>query len=123
MLYKNILKKTFITLCFSSVLMLAGCATSDLKEMVSSGNAVSTSSLKLKPINPSQVKIYDTKPSESKVIGRLSADNYSMVGMVERSQESIMAELKKLAAGLGANGVAHVHSGLEQTTAEAVLVK
>ncbi len=31
-----------------------------------------------------------------------------------------MSELKKQAASLGANGVLHIHSGLEQTTAEAI---
>ncbi len=122
MQYNTLFKNTLMTLCVSSALMLAGCATSDLKELVSNGNATSITQKKLNPISPTKVVIYDTAPKHYKLIGRLSADNYSMIGM-EHSQESIMSELKKLAAGLGANGVIRVHQGLTQTTAEAVLVK
>ena len=41
---------------------------------------------------------------------------------MEHSQKVLMSELKKQAASLGANGVAHIHQGLTQTTAEAVLL-
>jgi uncharacterized protein YbjQ (UPF0145 family) len=34
-----------------------------------------------------------------------------------------MAQLRKEAASIGANGVIHIHTGMTQTTAEAILVK
>lgn len=115
------LKNIAITLSFSSMLLLGGCATSDLKEMVSTGNATATSNEKLKPISPSKVVVYDESPKHYKVVGRISSDNYSMVGMT-RSQESVMKELRKQAASIGANGVIKIHQGMTQTTAVAVLV-
>ncbi len=117
-----ILKNVLIGVCLSSILVLSGCATSDLKEMVSSGNATTIAAHKLKPINPSLVKIYEKTPMRYKVIGSLSADNYSLIGM-EHSQKTLMTKLKKEAASIGANGVIHIHQGLTQTTAEAVLMK
>lgn len=118
------LRNVIIGLCVSSTLMLGGCATStaDLKEMVSNGNATSTSNLKLKPIHASQVKIYDSRLKHYKVVGRVSADNYNVIS-IEHSQKSIMAQLRKEAASIGANGVIHIHTGMTQTTAEAILVK
>ena len=118
------LKNVVIGLCFSSALMLGGCATStsDLKEMVSNGNATSTTNLKLKPINASKVKIYDSRLKHYKVVGRVSADTYNVIG-IEHSQQSLMAQLRREAASIGANGVIHIHTGMTQTTAEAILVK
>lgn len=119
-----VLRNVVIGIFLSSTLTLCGCATStsDLKEMVSNGNATSTTNLKLKPINASQVKIYDSRLKNYKVIGRISADNYNVIG-IEHSQESLIAQLKKEAASIGANGVIHINTGMTQTTAEAILVK
>lgn len=118
----RILKNIAVGFCLSSLLMLGGCSVSDMKEAVGSGNATRTSTLKLKSIKASEVKIYNRTPKHYKVIGRISADNYTLIGM-EHSQKSLMSELKKQAASLGANGVLHIHAGLTQTTAKAVLVK
>ena len=93
-----------------------------MKEAVGSGNATRTASVKLKPINTSQVKIYNRAPLHYKVIGRISADNYSLIGM-EHSQKVLMMQLKKQAASIGADGVVHIHTGLTQTTAEAIVVR
>lgn len=124
MRYSLSMKNSILVVCLSSALMLGGCATStsDLKEMVSNGNATSTTNLKLKPINASKVKIYDSRLKHYKVVGRLSADNYNLIG-IEHSQQSLIAQLKKEAASIGANGVIHIHTGMTQTTAEAILVK
>lgn len=119
---KLYLKTAVLGACISSFVLLSGCSMSDMKEAVGMGNATRTSNVKLKPIQPSYVKIYNRKPAHYKVIGRVSADNYSVIGM-EHSQKTVMNELKKQAASLGANGVLNIHAGLAQTTAEAVLVK
>lgn len=116
------LKNIAVGFFLSSLLMLSGCSVSDMKEAVGNGNATRTSTLKLKSIKASRVKIYNRAPLHYKVIGRISADNYTLIGM-EHSQKSLMSELKKQAASLGANGVLHIHAGLTQTTAEAVLVR
>lgn len=119
---KLFLKTVVLSACISSLVLLSGCSVSDMKEAVDMGNATRTSDVKLKPILVSQVKIYNRTPKHYKVIGRISSDNYSLIGM-EHSQKNVMAELKKQAASLGANGVLHIHAGLTQTTAEAVLIK
>ncbi len=115
-------KTVFTGICLSLFLALGGCATSDMKELVSNGNAVSMTKTKLHPTNPSQVKIYDVKPKHYQVVGRISADNYSMIGM-EHSQKSVMSQLQKQAASVGGNGVININQGTTQTTAEAILVK
>ena len=119
---KLFLNTVVLSACVSSLVLLSGCSVSDMKEAVGVGNATRTSNVKLKPIQAAQVKIYNRVPAHYKVIGRVSADNYSLIGM-EHSQKNVMAELKKQVASLGANGVLHIHAGLDQTTAEAILVK
>lgn len=119
---KLFLKTLAISVCISSLVLLSGCSVSDMKEAIGTGNATRTASVKLKPIQASQVKIYNHTPKHYKVIGRISADNYALIGM-EHSQKTVMGELKKQAASIGANGVLHIHSGLDQTTAEAILAK
>ena len=119
---KMILKTVVVTACILSLVLLSGCAMSDVKEAIGTGNATRTASVKLKPIQTSDVKIYNHAPKHYKVIGRISADSYSLIGM-EHLQKTVMNELKKQAASIGANGVLHIHSGLAQTTAEAILVK
>ncbi|OGT50658.1 MAG: hypothetical protein A3E84_00025 [Gammaproteobacteria bacterium RIFCSPHIGHO2_12_FULL_42_13] len=66
--------------------------------------------------------VYDEIPKHYQVIGHISSDNYTIVGMT-RSQESVIKELKKQAASIGANGVIKMDHGMTQTTAVAVLVK
>jgi len=109
-----------------SAIALTGCNTTDIKATIGSGDAVSTATNHhLKPIRSEQVKIYHSKselPKHHTIVGRVSASNYNMIGMTI-SQESIMSELKKQAASMGANGITHISTGLAQTTAEAVLLK
>lgn len=119
---KLLIRTAVLSACILSLVLLNGCSMSDMKEAVGMGNATRTSNVKLKPIQASQVKIYNRTPKYYKVIGRISADNYSLIGM-EHSQKTVMTELKKQSASLGANGVLHIHAGLTQTTAEAILVK
>lgn len=109
----------------ASAIVLTGCSTTDINATIGSGDAVATSSRHLKPINADLVKIYHSKseiPKHHTVIGRVTAQNYNLVGMTI-SQQSIMSELKKQAASLGANGITRISSGLTQTTAVAILLK
>lgn len=104
---------------------LTGCSTTDIKATMGSGDSVVTSNHHLKPISAEQVKVYHSKSEMRKrpiVIGRVTAQNYNMIGMTI-SQESIMTELKTRAAAMGANGITHISAGLAQTTAEAILLK
>lgn len=119
---KALLRNVIGVVSIASFLMLGGCSVSDMKEAVGNGNATRTANVKLKPIYASDVKIYSRTPKHYKVIGRVAADNYGLVG-IEHSQKTIMTELKKQAASIGANGVLHIHAGLAQTTAEAVLLQ
>ena len=107
------------------VMFLTGCSTTDVKGMVYGGSAVSTGKTQMQAINPSQVKIYYANkdvPKRYKVIGRVSVENYTLLGMTY-SQLSIAEAMKKQAASIGANGVIHVSSGLAQTTGDAVITK
>lgn len=106
----------------ASVITLSGCSTTDI---LASGDAAATTNQHLKATNPEQVKIYLSKkdmPKHYTVVGRVAAENYNLVGL-SISQATIMTELKKQAASLGANGVIHLTTGMSKTTAEAVLVK
>ena len=109
----------------ASALVLTGCSTSDMNAAMGNSDAVVTSKHRLKPISVEQVKIYHSKSEIRKhhtVIGRVAAQNYNLVGMTI-SQETIMFELKKQAAKIGANGITHITTGFAQTTAEAILSK
>lgn len=109
----------------ASAIVLTGCTTTDIKATLGSGDAVATSTRDLKPINVNLVKIYHSKSEMHKhhiVIGRVTAQNYNLVGMTI-SQQSILLELKKQAASLGANGITHITTSMAQTTADAVLLK
>ena len=108
-----------------SSLILTACATSDMNAMMGQGSAVSNSSTPHHAISTNRVKIYYGNaglPKHYRVIGRISAENYNMLGM-EHSQSDIAAELKKQAASIGANGVINIASGLGQTTGDAILSK
>lgn len=123
--FKILVTKVAIIGLVVSALSLNGCATSDIKNIVSNGNAMSISNNKLNQISPSQVRLFYTKneiPHHYNIIGRISAENYNIVG-IEHTQESIANELKKQAASIGANGVININSGLTQTTADAILIK
>jgi hypothetical protein len=122
---KNQMGKFLIGVVSVSVISLTGCAATDINTMVSQGNAVSATGNKLNPTNQNRVKIYYANaglPKHYKVVGRVSAENYNMVGM-EHSQASIAEELKKQAANIGANGVINVSTGLTQTTGDAIIAR
>ena len=87
-----------------AVLAIAACA---------SGSAIVTGN-KRPPVAPEQVKLYLEPPAEFEVIGLVNAS--SDAGWTEQgSLDYAIAELKKQAAKLGANGVLIVASG-ETTT-------
>ncbi len=116
---------TLATALAMATLGLTGCASSDLNALVAQGDAVSSSNVKLAATDPSRVKIYYTNqgvPKNYKVIGRVTAEIYNMVGM-EHSQTAIAEQMKKQAASLGANGVINVASSMAQTTGVAILAK
>lgn len=105
-----------------SVIALTGCAMSDVTNLTSQGSAVSN----VNQMNESQtgVKLYygnSRLPKHYKVVGRVSAENYNMIGM-EHDQACIAAELKKQALSIGANGVMNISSGLAQTTGDAISI-
>jgi hypothetical protein len=122
---KNSMKKMVISLAVLSIFTVSGCATSDLKNIVSDGNAMSTTNSKTSPTNPNKVRLFysgNEKPRYYKMVGKISAENYNIVGM-EHTQSSIAEELKKQAASIGANGVININSGMAQTTGDAVIIK
>ena len=91
------------------VLTLAACAT---------GSAIVTGNAR-DPVAPDQVKIYLDPPASFETIGLVSAS--SDAGITQQwSSEYAMAELKKQAAKLGANGVLLVSSGVNTTNAKTV---
>lgn len=87
------------------VLMLGACA---------SGSAIITGETKAS-VPPEQVKIYLEPPTSFKTIGLVSASSDS--GWTEqRAVDYAIAELKKQAGKLGANGVLLVSSGETTST-------
>ena len=108
-----------------TTLGLTVCTSSDLNALIAQSDEVSSSNVRLAATDPSQVKIYYTNqdvPKNYKVIGRVTAEIYNMIGM-EHSQSAIVAQMQKQAASLGANGVMNVTNGITQTTGVAILVK
>ena len=117
--------KLLISIVVLSAVSLTGCATADMQALVSQGNAVSTTGTKATATNPNRVKIYYSNadlPKHYKVVGRVSVDNYNMVGMTY-SQASIAEELKKQAASIGATGVINVNPGMTQTIGDAIITR
>lgn len=107
----------------SSLILLSGCAASDMQTLVSGGGAIPASSVKHSAVSADHVKLYYSNlnaPKHYQIVGHISANNDSLVG-VPHSQQTIATELKKQAASLGANGVINISAGLEQTTADAIL--
>lgn len=108
-----------------SAITLTGCSGIDTNAMVGQGNAVSTMNTHLAATDPNRVKIYYSNvglPKHYKVVGRVSVENYNMMGM-EYSQVRIAEQLKKQAASIGANGVVNISSGLTQTIGNAVIIR
>src|SRR5579872_2267283 len=94
-----------IAVMVSAFILLSGCSTTDVKNLVSNGDAISTSNTKLVSTDKDKVKLFyasGSKPSHYKIIGRVTSENYSIVGM-EHSQAFIADELKTQAASIGAN--------------------
>ena len=114
--------------CLSGLLIITamtGCSTSDLTNIVSNGNSISTTDTKLAATNPAKVKLYyagNTLPKRYRIVGRVSAEIYNVVGL-EHTQASIAEELKKQSASLGGNGVINITSGMAQVTGDAVIIK
>jgi len=109
----------------ASVILLFGCTPSDLQTVLSNGSVVSSGNLKLKATNPNKVKVYfgnSGVPKHYRVIGHVSADNYSMIA-TPHSQESITMELKKQAASIGGTGVMNVFTAMDRTTGDVILSK
>ena len=97
-------RKVYLLLSLA-VLMIAACA---------SGSAIVTGSTRT-PLAPAQVKLYVEPPSDYEIIGIVSAS--SDAGWTEQgSVDYAIAELKKQAAKLGANGVLIVSSGKTTST-------
>lgn len=120
---KNMLKNILSGLLMFSLFLLAGCSTSDITNIAANGNAMSNSNVKLKPINQDKVKLYyagNATPKHYRVVGRVSAEIYNLVGL-EHTQSSIADELKKQAASIGANAVIDISSGMAQVTGDAVV--
>jgi hypothetical protein len=108
-----------------SLFILAGCSTTDMQNIVGSGNAMPTSNKHLTPKNANNVKLFYTNsglPRHYSVVGRVSAENYNIVG-IEHTQLTVADELRKQAALIGANGVMNINAGLSQTIGDAVLIK
>lgn len=115
---------TSIIIC-ASVVALSGCTASDVTSLMNNGTAVSSSNTKLKATNPAKVKLYFGNaglPKHYRVIGHISADNYSMAA-IPHSQETIANELKKQAASIGGNGVINIATGLDRTTGDVIANK
>ena len=108
-----------------SSMTLSACSTADLKNMGSSGSAVSVGKSHRAVKDSKRIKIYlsaSEVPKKYKVIGRVSAENYNIIGM-EHSQLTITEELKRQAATLGANGIINLSNKLTVTTADAIFIK
>lgn len=121
MKFKN---KLLITTIAATIAILSGCETTTVQNIVAQGSAT-TKNESFTPVNQNKVKIYYSNqglPKHYKVIGRVTAENYNLVGL-EHNQKSIAEELKKQAASIGANGVINIVTSITQTTGDAIVVK
>lgn len=106
-----------------SMFFLSGCVSSDIQAIVANGTA--TSNDKLAPTNSAKVRLYfgnQGLPKYYKVIGRVSADNYSIIG-TSHTQNFISAEMKKQAASIGGTGVINISSALDKTMGDVITIK
>ena len=90
--------KTIVPFFF--LLVLFGCAT---------GSAIVTGNTR-PAIDPSEVKIYLNSPSQYEIIGLIEASSDVEISS-QAAQDRVIAELKKQAAKIGANGVLLTDSG------------
>jgi hypothetical protein len=119
----NKFSSNFFCITFFSIL-LAGCASSDLRSLANGGEATPNTSTSSNT-GSGQVRIFytqATQPKHFRILGRVSANNDNLVG-IPHSDESIAVVLKQQAADLGANGVLNITSNLEKTSGDAVLIK
>ena len=93
------------TMCLC-MLFIGGCAYAD-------GSVIVTGTTRA-PMDPTLVKLYLEPPSDYEVIGVVNTSGNGWTA--QESQDLAIAELKKQAAKLGANGVLLVVSG-EKTSA------
>ena len=94
-----------IIACCLLVLFLAGCAT---------GSVILTGTAR-PSTDPQSVKLYLVEPNKYDVIGTVEA--YSDSGWTDQgSQDYAVAELKKQAAKIGANGVLLTTTGTQTST-------
>ena len=123
--FRNNFKNVIACLMLASFILLIGCTPADVKNLVSDGNAMPLSNSHIALTNPNKVKLFyagNEKPKHFKIVGRISAENYSLIG-VEHAQSTIAAELKKQAASIGASGVININTGLAQTSGDAVIIQ
>lgn len=125
MRFKNEMKKVMTAVVVCGSIALTACSTSDMTSILSQGSGVATSGVKLKQVNHNRVKLYYGNaglPKHYKVIGRVSAESYNLVGL-EHTQATIAEELKKQAGAIGATGVINIANGFAQTTGDAIVGK
>ncbi|MGC9941344.1 MAG: hypothetical protein ABSE48_05880 [Verrucomicrobiota bacterium] len=79
---------------FTVLILTAGCTTSSNKVTGITQSAVS----------PEAVKVYDTMPDHSKIIGTVSVTSFSGLTL-QHAQDAALQELKTEAGMMGANGV------------------
>lgn len=94
------------TICLC-ILFIGGCAYAD-------GSVIVTGTTRA-PTDPTLLKLYLEPPSDYEVIGVVNASGNGWTE--QESQDLAIAELKKQAAKLGANGVLLVASGEKTSTA------
>lgn len=109
----------------SSACLLSACSPTDMQAITGDGTAISSSDIKRSPTNPNKVKLYFGNqgiPKHYRVIGRVSADNYSIIA-TPHTQEFIADQLKKQAASIGGVGVININSALDKTTGDAIVTR
>lgn len=119
------MKKLYMALAIVGALTLAGCSTSDIQELATGGSASNSSGIHYAKTDSNKIKLYyigQSNPKHYKSIGRVSANNNSIIG-TQFSQLSIENKLKTEASNLGANAVININQGLESTTGDAVFIK
>ena len=94
------MKNIKIFLAFSLGIVLLGCA---------SGSTIITGEARV-AIDPSEIKIYLDPPFQYETIGLVEASS-DVEFSRQVAQDRVIAELKKRAAEIGANGVLLIHSG------------
>jgi hypothetical protein len=105
--------------------MLAGCG---MMKTIGGGpndSVAITTSQQYQSTSPKMVKIFlpgMNKPSDYKVIGQVSIDNYTWMGE-SRSQDKIYQLMREKAAANGGQGLVDLKKGMEDTTASIIRYK